>query len=379
LSPINLTDTLEIHPEESLSAMTQSSPDQSTPEAHLEALRRREGNWADWGQYCRTLQKAGYTPQQIFEESGFEPGQQHQLIVGSQVFAGLVNGGASQEVLAFYADKGSDILYEFRLLPQNDRIGAATLVQEKQLHAQEAHEIVRVLKQGGQRQEPPQGFTSSLGDRVAHRYWRLAQQMEDLSERSRLIAKALQYVTSEKARQQVESLLMDFQVRPQLQAPHLPIYRMESQEELPRILPVVGEWPLTTADLKTVPWVEPVGPFRMVQAERDGAWIALPGWPLLLKAADPVVILMSSQQLELLFERVSDFPLTDEPVLMVVDRAERDWRADQYFLVEAENELQVAWFEEFPGQSLWGQVLLVVRPPRPRSVEEIVEDVWEID
>ncbi|NJK61494.1 MAG: hypothetical protein HC921_01330 [Synechococcaceae cyanobacterium SM2_3_1] len=348
-----------------MAAMTQSPPDRSDAEPLLEALRRREGNWADWGQYCQGLQKAGYTPQQIFEESGFEPGQQHQLIVGSQVFAGLVSGGASPEILAFFANKGSDILYEFRLLPQGDRLGAAALVQEKNLHVQEAHEIVRVLKQGGQRRELPQGFTPSTGDRVAHRYWQRAQQMEDLPERSRLIAKALQFVSTEAARQQVESLLTDFQVRPRLQAPHLSLYRLESQEELPRILPVVGAWPLTTADLKALPWVDPVGRFRMMQVERGGAWIALPGWPLLLKAADPVAILVTSQQLEILFEQVSDSPLNEEAALLVVDRAERDWQADQYYLVAEDQELQVAWFGETPTQSLWGQVLLVVRPLIP--------------
>ncbi len=358
--------------------MTQSPPDQTEALTLLEALRRREGNWADWGQYCQALQKAGYTPQQIFEESGFEPGQQHQLIVGSQVFTGLVSSGAPPEVLDFFADKGSDILYEFRLLPQVDRMGAATLVQEKNLHAQEAHEIVRVLK-GGQRRELPPGFTTSTGDRVAHRYWRLAQQMEEWSERSRMIAKALQFVSSETARQQVESLLTHFQASPRMQAPHLALYRLESQEELPRILPVVGEWPLTTAALKAVPWVDPVGPFRMMQIERSSAWIALPGWPLLLKAADPVAIVISSQQLEIQFEQVSETPLIDETDLLVVDRGERDWHADQYYLVEEDHELRVAWFDETPTQPLWGQVLLVVRPPHPRSVEEIIEDVWEIE
>jgi hypothetical protein len=42
----------------------------------LQLLRRKESNWVKWGQACQQLQKAGYSSQQIFEETGFEPIQQ---------------------------------------------------------------------------------------------------------------------------------------------------------------------------------------------------------------------------------------------------------------------------------------------------------------
>ena len=39
----------------------------------LRKLRQKQGNWVEWGAAIASLQKAGYNPQQIFEETGFEP------------------------------------------------------------------------------------------------------------------------------------------------------------------------------------------------------------------------------------------------------------------------------------------------------------------
>ncbi|MDB9328813.1 hypothetical protein PN435_22055, partial [Nodularia spumigena CS-590/02] len=60
----------------------------------LRKLRQKQGNWVEWGVAIASLQKSGYNPQQIFEETGFEPIQQNQVIVGSQVYNSLAEGGA---------------------------------------------------------------------------------------------------------------------------------------------------------------------------------------------------------------------------------------------------------------------------------------------
>ena len=49
-------------------------------------LRQKQGTWVEWGQAIAYLQKNGYNPQDIFEATGFEPIQQNQVIVGSQVY-----------------------------------------------------------------------------------------------------------------------------------------------------------------------------------------------------------------------------------------------------------------------------------------------------
>jgi len=67
--------------------MTDVSPSPENLEEILRSLRRKEGNWVAWGQACQKLQKSGYSPQAIFEETGFEPIQQNQVIVGDRTEA----------------------------------------------------------------------------------------------------------------------------------------------------------------------------------------------------------------------------------------------------------------------------------------------------
>ncbi len=98
----------------------ENQPNQELSQELLRKLRQKEGNWVEWGEACAYLQKSGYNPQDIFEATGFEPIQQNQIIVGSQVYNSLEKGGASEEVKAHYSQRGSDLLYEFRMLTQEE-------------------------------------------------------------------------------------------------------------------------------------------------------------------------------------------------------------------------------------------------------------------
>ena len=108
---------------------TYNSHNQSTEEAAelIRRLRQKEGSWVEWGQACAYLQKNGYNPQEIFESTGFEPIQQNQVIVGSQVYASIEKVGVSEATSLHYFQKGSDVLYELRLLNHEERAAAVLL------------------------------------------------------------------------------------------------------------------------------------------------------------------------------------------------------------------------------------------------------------
>ncbi|MDM9379529.1 hypothetical protein QUB80_02285 [Chlorogloeopsis sp. ULAP01] len=338
----------------------------------LRKLRQKQGNWVEWGQACVHLQKAGYNPQTIFEATGFEPSQQNQVIVGSQVYNSLEKEGTSQEVLSHYSQRGSDILYELRLLNQQERAAAATLTWQNKLDALEAREVAKAIKDFSRFRELPQGFSSHPGDAVAYQCWKLARQNSDLQVRSRLIAKGLKFAHTQTARQQIEQLLTDFTVVPKKPAPSLPMYRPESEEEMPRLVPVVGELPLTPQDLQAVPLAEEIGPFRMVKFAGEQAWVPLPGWQLVLGAEDPVVILCNSDRLP------NQTQNTVEPVMVVIDRAQRRWDAISYFVVNNSGDLDFQWFETEPEVPLLGRIIVIVRPKRIVD-EEVTKDAWQID
>ncbi len=357
--------------------MTEISPASPMPESEVNAeellrsLRQKQGTWIEWGQACQQLQKAGYTPQAIFEETGFEPIQQNQIIVAAQVYKSLVNGNAPANVLAHFQQKGSDSLYELRVLAQLERVATAELLLTKNIDSEGAREVVKAIRECSMIKLPNE-FSSHPGDAVAYQCWKSARQKADYQERARLIARGLNFVHSETARQQIEKLLTDFTVVKTRPAPRMPVYRSETEAELPRILPVVGKLPLTRADLQAVPLIDEVGPLRLIKFSGEGVWVGVPGWQVVLNAEDPVAILSDSEALP------TSLPGEPDEVLVVIDRAQREWQADHYFLVELAGQLEFQWFAEAPSLPLLGRVILVMRPKRILD-EEAKKDLWQID
>jgi Rubisco Assembly chaperone C-terminal domain/Rubisco accumulation factor 1 alpha helical domain/Rubisco accumulation factor 1 helix turn helix domain len=354
--------------------MTDFSPDAPNPnqlESLLLRLRRKEGTWVEWGQACATLQKAGYASQKIFEETGFEPIQQNQIIVAA-VYSSMVSAGVSEQVREHFERIGSDTLYEFRILNQSERAAAATFVLAQKLDSTDSREVAKAMKEFSRLRSLPNGFTNHPGDALAYMYCKLARQQSDLQARSRLIASGLKFAHSDTARQQVEKLLTDFTVTPGRPAPTLPVYRLDSEEELPRIVPLAGKLPLGAGEFKAVPMIEESGAFRIVKFAGNGAWVAIPGWLVILAAEDPVGILCDRQQLP------NQQTSTGEELLVVVDRAAREWDANSYFIVEQAEQLQIQWLEEEIDIPILGKVIVVMRPKRILD-EEVTKDLWQID
>jgi hypothetical protein len=348
------------------------NPTDDVAQELLRKLRQKQGNWVEWGYAIASLQKIGYNPQDIFEATGFEPIQQNQVIVGSQVYNSLEKSQVPEAVRSHYATRGSDVLYELRLLTQEERATAAELIFNQKIDCDEAREVAKAIKEFSYFRILPEGFSAHPGDAVAYQVWKLARQNSDLQQRSRLIAKGLRFAHTPEARQQIEELLTDFTTVPKRPAPILPFYRLESEEQLPRIVAVVGELPLSPQDLQAVPFVTAIEPFRMVKFAGEQAWIPLPGWQVLLAAEDPVAILANSDRLP------NQKHSQGESVVIVVDRAQRQWDASNYFVIENAGELDFQWFETEPEISLLGRIIIILRRKKILD-EELTKDSWQID
>ncbi|MGB5973744.1 MAG: RuBisCO accumulation factor 1 [Nodosilinea sp.] len=350
-----------------------SPPDTDAVQAILLKLRRKEGTWVDWAQGCQALQKAGLRPQQIFEETGFEQIQQNQIVVAEQVYQSAVKAGVKEATQAHFTRQGSDALYELRLLSQGDRAAMADFILQHGLDSSEVRDLVKPIKEYTYRQENPPGFGAGPGDAIAFHFWKLARQKGDLQDRSRLIAQGLRFAESAEARQHVEQLLTDFTVVKSRSAPRLPLYRLETESELPRVIPVVGQMPLTVDDLRAVPVVVPEDPFSMVTASGASAWIAVPGWQVIFRAEDPVGLLTQARQLP-------NYPpeAADEAVLMVVDRGDRIWSDDGYFLTADESQLTLAWSFSPLETPILGKIILILRPKRILD-ENYNRELWQLD
>jgi hypothetical protein len=264
------------------------------------------------------------------------------------------------------------VLYELRVLSQTERVGAATLALEKKLDAPGARDLAKAIKDFNRLANPPEEFTAHSGDAIAYQCWRRAHENQDLQERSRLIARGLQFAASGTARAKLEQLLTDFTVTPSRRAPILPIYRQESDEELPRILPLINSEPLTRQTLEAIAPSQPQGSFQWVISPQASQWIALPGWGVLLSSTDPVALLSQSDQLPTRSER------QPEEVLIVIERQFGGWDADHYFLVEQGGQLEWAWFATPPEVPLLGQLLLVLRPKKILDENALTGDDWSV-
>ncbi len=352
--------------------------------ALLKSLRRKEGNWVQWGQACQKLQKTGLSPQTIFEETGFEPIQQNQIMVAAQVFSGLEANHASMQVLEHFSQTGSDSLYELRILNQSERVAAAELLIAKKIDSEGAHEVAKAIKEFSRLFKSPNplpaGFSAHPGDVVAYECWKNARQKTDLQERSRLIAKGLSFAHSADARQQVENLLTDFTITKTAAAPRLPLYRPEEDTESPRIIPVVGKLPISKVDLMAAPLTVELGKFRLVKFDGAGAFVAIPSWKVILDAEDPVALIADSAEL------IADLipGAANEEILIIVDRSQRQWQLESYFLVEnlPDGKLAFAWFLEPPTDNFLGKILgkmiLVLRPKKVLD-EDFRKDLWELE
>ncbi len=335
-------------------------------------LRRKEGNWVEWGKACQQLQKAGYSSQAIFEATGFEPIQQNQIIVASQVYTTMMNAGVSDAVRSRFERTGSDSLYELRILTQPERAAAAEFIVARNLDSEGAREVARAVKELSRRSTPPQGFSNHPGDAVAYEYWKVAKQQNDLQERSRLIARGLMFAHSQEARQQIEKLLTELVSGKQRSAPRLPFYRLEADEQQPRLLPLAGQLPLKSADFKNVPTLKTTGSFQLAEVSGQQILVAVPGWQVILKAQDPVGILCNTTQLS---EQQTG---NREQVLAIIDREDKEWDGENYFAVDQSGQLEIHWFPEAPDVTLLGRIILVLRPKRILD-EAIGRDVWQID
>ncbi|MEM7065269.1 MAG: RuBisCO accumulation factor 1 [Cyanobacteria bacterium P01_B01_bin.77] len=343
-------------------------------EALLLQLRRKEGNWVDWATACQALQKSGLSPQVIFEGTGFEPIQQNQIVVAGQVYKSIIGGAVSDAVLEHFTTRGSDSLYELRILSKEDRAKAVQFIYDQGLDSEQVRDIAKALKEFSYRSQPPEGFNDHPGDAVAFSYWGLARQKSDLQERSRLIAQGLRFAHSPGARAAIEKLLTDFAVVKATPTPRLPLFRIETDMDMPYVVPMVGQGPIAVADFQAVPVMEPEGAFGVVSASGPQAWVPVPGWQVLTTARDAIAFITPFNTLP--NQTNSE---VSETVLVIVDRQQQTWDDSSYFMVDDnDGQLAMQWFDAEPSTPLLGRVLVIVRPKKVLD-EDYTQELWQID
>jgi hypothetical protein len=104
----------------------------------------------------------------------------------------------------------------------------------------------------------------------------------------------------------------------------------------------------------------------------EGQWAALPGWHMICAATDPIAIPCTREDLP------QAESLANEPLLLVVDRADTQWYLHSYFLVTQGDGLGVQWFEQAPNQEILGKLILILRPKRIVD-EGAIAQSWQLE
>ena len=141
---------------------------------------------------------------------------------------------------------------------------------------------------------------------------------------------------------------------------------------MPRVIPIIGQWPLTAEDLSAIPYLDRTSEFEIIRHEGTSAWFAIPGWNVITQAEDPIALLAQSDQLNL------GIPDPIENVIVVMDRAQRQWNSEHYFITNEQGQLTTQWFAEEPNSKILGQIILIMRPQKV-STELENSDIWHID
>ncbi|AFY38099.1 hypothetical protein Lepto7376_1767 [[Leptolyngbya] sp. PCC 7376] len=336
------------------------------------SLLHKEGSWVDWGVGCQTLQKCGYGTMEIFEQTGFQGSHQNMIIVASQVYQSIEKNGGSAELLEYCRGPRSDVLYELRILNNEQRAIAAQVAKDKNLEFDDAKELAKSIQHFLRLPQIPDGFTEHPGDAMAYQAWRAAKQKKDLQGRTRLIAKGLRFAHSQTARQKIEQLLSDLTVTSTKNAPLLPLYRYEDENNVPALLPVAGTLPLSVETFKQITALQLQEPFNVVEVQANITVVPLPCWQSVLTAEDPVVIFHQTDQLP------QPIPGKPEPVLVLIDRAKLEWNDNSYFVIADNEMVKLGWFAERPEAEIIGQVVLIMRPKKIFD-ENNLHEPWQMD
>ncbi len=148
----------------------------------------------------------------------------------------------------------------------------------------------------------------------------------------------------------------------------MPTYRLEADDELPCLIPVVGKLPLTLTDWQATPVLAPLEPFGIVPYNGMGAFVAIPGWKAVLAARDPVAFGALGETLP--------GELTGE-VMVVADREISHWDGEGYSVIVRADQLSVVWAPETTDRVV-GRLILVLRPPRIVD-SNATKDPWQTD
>ncbi|KAB2629903.1 rubisco accumulation factor 1 [Pyrus ussuriensis x Pyrus communis] len=364
----------------------------------LEILANRLGLWFEYAPLIPSLTQEGFTPPTIEEITGISNVEQNRLVVAAKVRDSLIQSNTDPEIVSDFDLAGSELLYEIRLLSVQQRAAAARFIIENKLDAKGTQDLARSIKDFPRRRTEKgwESFDySSAGDCLGFMYFRQAREHKNPSEaRTAALEQALKVAQTDKAKKVILKELEGEGEEKEGEGEddvavgvRVPVVRLKFGEVAESTKVVI--FPVCRAeeknkDVMEAPWeCRSEGELGVMVAEKGWKrWVVLPGWePVVSLEKGGVVVSFSDARV--LPWKVNRW-YKEEPILVVADRSRREVEADDgFYLAAVDGEglgfrvVRGSALKETGVEESLGTVVLIVRPPKDETDDQLSEEDWE--
>ncbi|KAI7741086.1 hypothetical protein M8C21_006488 [Ambrosia artemisiifolia] len=362
--------------------------------ARLDVLTNRLGVWYEYAPLIPPLIQDGFDPSILEEITGISGHEQNTLVVGAQVRESLVQSGVDDYILEFFDKGGAELLYEIRLLTNNQRADAAKYMLENRFEPSDAQELARAIKDYPRRRGDRgwERFDYTIpADCLAFMYYRQALEYRESELRVSALEKALSVAVSDRAKEwitkELEGKIQGGEGQGRgggvIDGVKVPVVRLNLGEIAEAT--VVAVFPVCSAEDKSkgveeAPWeYRAKGDFGIVEADKGWKrWVVLPAWGPVMGLKEGGVAVAFSDAKALPW-RVNRW-YKEESILVVANRGRKEVTEDDgFYLVSSDDELKIergATLKEKGCTETLGSVAIVVRPPR-ESNDELSPEDWD--
>jgi hypothetical protein len=319
-------------------------------------------------------------------------------VVGAQVRDSLLQSSTDPELVSSFDTGGAELLYEIRLLSAQQRAAAARYIVENRFDAKGAQDLARAMKDFPRRRGDKgwERFEYALpGDCLSFMYYRQSREHKNPSEqRTAALEQALKVAETEKARSMMLEELegtsegtggkewdTDNAVR-------VPVVRLRLGEVAEAssvvVLPVCRAEEREREVLEAPRECRSEGDFGVVVAEKGWErWVVLPAWEPLMGLGKGGGVAVAFRDARVVPWKANRW-YKEEPILVVADRGRKAVAADDGFYLVAgggdDADLKVERglaLKEMGVEESLGTVVLVVRPPREETDDQLADEDWE--
>jgi len=325
-------------------------------------LRQRAGHWFQLAKYIPALQKAGYIPDQIFDETGIENKEQVMWQTWLSTYASLkASKEFPNELLPYFESEysGSPCLSQINFLPSGKRDAAAEFIARREFTEEQARELVRAYEIRDGMAAIAKDFGKTPGECLAFKIWRDIQELqryEGVDKAESMRDRGLKYAETDKSRGRLESATEMFRMEATGQVSNLaaakaanaenrlmavqPVssVRLDFEEIEFRPVAVVGPFSkLTTKAIKLAQVLEKVGTndpsniFKTFRPQGTSDWMAVPNWEALANSKEPIATFVGNTAKEL--PNVDGLSNKSEAAMLIIDRGSTSASPAHYYLL----------------------------------------------